>query len=126
VTTTWLDVDLTLKLKDGEVVTVTVKVAVWVSEPLVPVTTTGNVPEVVISVGTASVAVVEYGEEIEVGLMVQVTPDGQPDVIESETVPLKLPPADMLIVEVALPPAPILWDVGAAVIEKSLGGGPVE
>ena len=59
--------------------------------------------------GTASVAVVEYGEEIDVGLMEQMGAGlgGQPEV-ERETVPLNPPPADMLIVDEAVPPAPIL------------------
>jgi len=48
-----------MKLKDGEEVTVTVKGVVCVIELPVAVTTTGNVPEVVINVGTVSVAVVE-------------------------------------------------------------------
>lgn len=125
VTITWVDVDLTLKLKDGEVVTVTVKVAVWVREPLVAVTTTGNVPEVVISVGTVSVDVVEYGEEIEVGLTVQVTLGGQPEVTESETVPANPPPATTDKVLNAVPPAPMLCIVGEALSVKSAGGGAV-
>ena len=125
VTITWVDVDLTLKLKDGEVVTVTVKVAVWVSEPLVALTTTGNVPEVVISVGTVSVDVVEYGEEIEVGLTVHVTPEGHPEVYESETVPVNPPPAAIDKVLEAVAPAPMLCELGLAVMLKSAGGGPV-
>jgi hypothetical protein len=126
VTTTCVAVDRTLKLKDGEALTVTVKVAVWVSAPLVAVTTTGNVPDVVISVVTVRVAVVVYGDEIGDGLTVQVTPDAQPAVTESETELLKPPPADMLMVEDAVPPEPMLYEGGEAVTVKSLGGGPVE
>ncbi len=89
------------------------------------VTTTGNVPEVVIRVGTVSVAELGY-VLIEVEERVQVTPEGQPEVIASVTVPLKPPPAARFRVDEAVPPAPMLCEVGDAVIVKSLGGGPLE
>ncbi len=88
-----------------------------------PVTTTGNVPEVVIRVGTVSVA--EFGYVlIDVGDTVQVTPGGQPEVTASVTVPLNPPPAARLRVDEAVPPAPMLCEEGVAAIVKSLGGGP--
>jgi hypothetical protein len=124
VTTTCVEVDRTLKLKDGEVVTVTVKVAVWMSEPLVAVTTTGKVPDVVIWVGTVNVAVVVYGLEIGDGNAVQVTPGGQPEVTERLTAPLNPPPAVTVKVLEAVPPAPMLCEVGEALITKPAGGGP--
>jgi hypothetical protein len=63
---------------------------------------------------------------IEVEESVQVTPEGQPEVIASVTVPLKPPPAARFRVDEAVPPAPMLCEVGDAVIVKSLAGGPVE
>jgi len=122
VTTICVAPDRTLKLYVGGVVTVTVNVAVWMSVPSVAVTITLNVPDVVRRVGTVSVAEAGY-ELTEDGVTVQVTPVGQPLVTESVTVVLKLPPAVRLSVDEAVPPAPTVWEVGLAVIVKSLGGG---
>ena len=92
------------------------------SKPLVAVTTTGNVPLVVMSVGTVSVAVPEVF--IEVGVTVHVTPDGHPEVMLRLTMPLNPPPAVTVKVLEAVPPAPILCELGEALIVKSVGGGP--
>jgi hypothetical protein len=112
-----------LKLKPVGDVTVTENVTWWLSEPLVAVTTTDNVPLVVMSVGTMSVAV--PGVLIELDETVHVTPDGQPEVTLRLTVPLNPPPAVMVRVLEAVPPAPMLCEVGEALMVKSAGGGPV-
>ncbi len=77
-----------------------------------------------IRVGTESVAVPDVATEV--GKTEQDTPEGQPEVTLRLTVPLNPPPAVTVNVLEAVPPAPILCDVGKAVIVKSLGGGPVE
>jgi hypothetical protein len=124
VTTTWVAPAFTLKLylAGAATVTVTVTVCVIAGEVLVPVTTTEYVPLVVIRVGTASVEVLgnvftEFGETV------QVTPDGHPEVTLRLTVLLKPPELAKLSVNEAVPPAPMLCEVGVAEMEKS---GPVE
>jgi hypothetical protein len=101
-------VDRTLKLKDGEGVTVTVNVPVLLSVPLVPVTTTGKVPLVVMSVDTVRVAVPEVLTEP--GETVQVRPalGVHPDVTVRLTLPVNPPPAVIVKVVEAVPPAPML------------------
>lgn len=120
VTTTCVAVAFTLKLYDDGGMTIKVTVAVCVIEGLVhvAVTTMLNVPLVVINVGTESVAVLG-NELIEVGLTVEVTPGGLPDVTLRLTVPVNPPKAARLSVKVALTPAPTLCEPGEAVIEKS-------
>jgi len=102
---------------------VTVNVTCWLNEPLVALTSTVNVPLVVVSVGTVNVAVpdalMEFGE------IEHVTLAGQPEVMLRVTVPLKPPPAVTVKVVEAVPPAPILCAVGEALIAKVAGGGAV-
>jgi hypothetical protein len=75
-------------------------------------------------VGTESVE--EPGKEvIESGVTVHVTPEGQPDVTLRVTVSVNPPAAARFSVNEAVFPAPTLCEVGEAVIEKSIGGGPV-
>jgi hypothetical protein len=66
-----------------------------------------NVPDVVINVGTDSVAVLG-NVFTELGVMVHVTPGGAPEVTLRLTVPLNPPEAPMLRVYDAVFPAPIL------------------
>jgi hypothetical protein len=100
-------------------VTVRVTVALWVTEPSVPVTVMGYVP------GAAVPAFTLRGEELpavtEVGLTLAVAPEGVP-LTASETVPDPLTTA-VLMVDVPLVFGPRLRLVGLALIEKSFAGG---
>jgi hypothetical protein len=117
----------TLKLYGVGGETVKVTVTVWLFTGLVHEALTtmlkGPMP-VVIRVGTESVAVLG-NVFIEFGAMVEVTPGGLPETTLRLTVPLKPPEAARLSVYRAVTPAPTLHEGGVAVIEKSLGGGPI-
>jgi len=72
----------------------------------------------VIRVGTESVAV-PGNVLIVLGVIVQVTPGGAPEVTLRLTVPLNPPKAFKVRVNDAVLPAPTLCEVGDALIEKS-------
>jgi hypothetical protein len=116
---TWLAPEPELGLTEPAVgpfpLTVNVPVPPWLSEPLVPVTLTVELPMVAVVV-VLIVSVVEPEPVTEVGLKVPVTPVGNPDTPKF-TAPLKPLRAVVETVYDVLPPATTVWDVGDTRIE---------
>ena len=96
--------------------------ALWLKEPLVPVTLTANVPVIEFAAGVM-VRVVEPGPDSDVGLKLAEAPDGRP-LTPSEMFALKPFTPAAVTVYCALPPAMALPSGGDMLSEKS-GGGPV-
>jgi hypothetical protein len=96
-------------------VTVTVTVAVWDIEPLVPVTVTVKVTAVVDE--QERVEVWEAPRTMLLGVRVHVRPAGETALV-SATVPVKPLTGATVMVEVAAVPAVVVTAVGLAVIEK--------
>jgi len=81
-----------------------VTVTVCVMPPPMPVTVSGNVPEVDDALALiVRVELPEFGAVIDAGLNVAVAPDGRPDA-ESETTLLKFPEAVVLTVVATIEP----------------------
>ena len=104
------------EIEKSGMVTCTVKLMVWLNDPLVPVTLTGYVPLPVL-LGTFMFSVDRPDVEIEVGLRSAVQPFGA--VVESVIVPVKLLRKVIVIVEVPEDPLMIVNVAGDADSEKS-------
>jgi hypothetical protein len=104
------------EMEKSGVVTCTVRLTVWLSDPLVPVTVTKYVPLLAL-LGTVIVSVDWPDVVTEVGLRSAVQPVGA--VAESPTVPVNPLRAVTVIVDVPKDPLGIVKVVGDVVSEKS-------
>src|SRR5579859_1853957 len=105
------------------VVTARLKVAVWATVPLMPVTATVYVPAA--TPLEAEIEIVGSPDPVIVlELRLAVTPEGTPNRL-SCTVPVKLPCAATLAETVVLPPLATVAELGLTATEKLAGGAMV-